>query len=61
MMVREDSSAYDPSEVTKTKRNKGNLGQIIEEKFFHYECNSNSRADLVKGETVEMPLKKVTL
>ena len=45
MMVREDSSTYGSSEVTETKRNKGNLGQIIEEKFFHYECNSDSRAD----------------
>ena len=45
MMVREDSSIYGSSEVTETKRNKGNLGQIIEEKFFHYECNSDSRAD----------------
>ena len=25
--------------------NKGNLGQIVEEKFFHYACNSDSRAD----------------
>ena len=45
MMVREDSFAYGTSDVSKTKRNKGNLGQIIEEKFFHYECNSDSRAD----------------
>lgn len=45
MMVREDSSYYGTSEVSETKRNKGNLGQIIEEKFFHYECNSDSRAD----------------
>lgn len=45
MMVREDSATYGSSEVSETKRNKGNLGQIIEEKFFHYECNSDSRAD----------------
>lgn len=45
MMVREDSTPYGSSEVSETKRNKGNLGQIIEEKFFHYECNSDSRAD----------------
>ena len=27
------------------KRNKGNLGQLIEERFFHYSCNSEARAD----------------
>ena len=27
------------------KKNKGNLGQIIEERYFHYKCNSNSRPD----------------
>ena len=27
-------SKYGISDVTKTKRNKGNLGQLIEEKFF---------------------------
>lgn len=43
-VVRETSS-YGTVEVSETKRNKGNLGQIIEEKFFHYECNSDSRAD----------------
>ncbi len=26
-------------------RNKGNLGQLIEEKFFHYKCNNDSRPD----------------
>lgn len=45
MMVREDGSPYGTADVSETKRNKGNLGQIIEEKFFHYECNSDSRAD----------------
>ena len=34
MMVREDGVTYGSSEVPETKRNKGNLGQIIEEKFF---------------------------
>jgi DNA mismatch repair endonuclease MutH len=38
-------SDYGSSEVEEKKRNKGNLGQIIEEKFFHYACNSESRAD----------------
>lgn len=31
------------------KRNKGNLGQIIEERFFHYECNNDSRADFFEA------------
>jgi len=38
-------SKYGTSDVTETKRNKGNLGQLIEEKFFHYSCNSDSRPD----------------
>ena len=36
---------YGSSDVSETKRNKGNLGQIIEEKFFHYSCNNDSRPD----------------
>lgn len=44
MMVREETS-YGVSDVTETKRSKGNLGQIIEEKFFHYKCNNDSRPD----------------
>lgn len=32
-------------DISESNRNKGNLGQIIEEKFFHYECNNDSRAD----------------
>ena len=43
-VVHEDLK-YGTAEVVETKRNKGNLGQIVEEKFFHYECNSDSRAD----------------
>lgn len=31
------------------KTNKGNLGQIIEERFFHYDCNSDSRADFYEA------------
>ena len=27
------------------KKNKGNLGQIVEERYFHYKCNSDSRPD----------------
>lgn len=44
MYIREEG-AYGSADVDEKKRNKGNLGQIIEEKFFHYECNSDSRAD----------------
>lgn len=43
-IVREERE-YGVADVIETKRNKGNLGQIIEEKFFHYECNSDQRAD----------------
>ena len=42
--IREEG-AYGSTDVDEKKRNKRNLGQIIEEKFFHYECNSDSRAD----------------
>lgn len=43
-LVREEA-VYGVSDVSEVKRNKGNLGQIIEEKFFHYKCNNDSRAD----------------
>lgn len=49
MMLHEDSSNYGLSDVLETKRNKGNLGQIIEERFFHYACNSDSRADFYEA------------
>ena len=45
----EDNSLERTGDVSETKRNKGNLGQIIEEKFFHYECNSDSRADFYEA------------
>lgn len=48
LIVREASS-YGVSEVSEVKRNKGNLGQIIEEKFFHYECNNDARPDFPKA------------
>lgn len=38
-------TVYGVSDVSVAKRNKGNLGQIIEEKFFHYKCNNDSRPD----------------
>lgn len=44
MFVRETSS-YGVAEVSEGKRNKGNLGQIIEERFFHYACNNDARPD----------------
>ena len=44
MHVRETTS-YGVAEVSEGKRNKGNLGQIIEERFFHYACNNDARPD----------------
>ncbi|WP_029319278.1 Sau3AI family type II restriction endonuclease [Butyrivibrio sp. AE3004] len=44
-VLREEGPTYGESDVTEVKRNKGNLGQIIEECFFHYSCNSDARAD----------------
>lgn len=44
-MMTNESTPYGVSEVEEVKRNKGNLGQIIEEKFFYYQCNNDSRAD----------------
>lgn len=43
--LREDGATYGEADVAEVKRNKGNLGQIIEECFFHYSCNSDARAD----------------
>ncbi len=40
-----ETSEYGVSEVSAVKRNKGNLGQIIEERFFHYTCNNDARPD----------------
>lgn len=45
MMFRESVSLFNGSDVNEIKHNKGNLGQIVEERFFHYECNNDSRAD----------------
>ncbi len=44
-MLRGEEPSYGSSDVNEVKRNKGSLGQIIEERFFHYGCNSDSRAD----------------
>ena len=43
--LREYGTTYGKSDVAEVKRNKGNVGQIIEECFFHYSCNSDARAD----------------
>jgi DNA mismatch repair protein MutH len=48
-IVMEEEVPYGTPDVTEAKRNKGNLGQIIEEKFFHYACNSDSRADFYEA------------
>ena len=45
LVLRGENTAYGTSDMSVTKRNKGNLGQIVEEKFFHYACNSDARAD----------------
>lgn len=44
LSIRETLS-YGVPEVSEGKRNKGNLGQIVEEKFFHYKCNNDARPD----------------
>ncbi|MDE7340364.1 MAG: restriction endonuclease [Lachnospiraceae bacterium] len=49
MISRGNDADYGQSDVSETKRNKGNLGQIIEERFFHYACNSDSRADFYEA------------
>ena len=40
-LLEEDENSDD----AENKKNKGNLGQLIEESFFHYECNSDSGPD----------------
>lgn len=47
-VLREDAG-YGVSAIIETKRNKGNLGQIIEERFFHYTCNNDARPDFPKA------------
>lgn len=42
--IREGTS-YGISDAGDDKRNKGKLGQIIEERFFHYKCNNDARPD----------------
>ncbi len=45
LVLRDENTEHGTSDMSVTKRNKGNLGQIVEEKFFHYACNSDARAD----------------
>lgn len=45
LMVRESADSYRTAKENNNKKNKGNLGQIIEERFFHYACNNDSRPD----------------
>lgn len=46
MVVREESNYADNHE---NKKRKGGLGEIIEERFFHYQCNNDSRPDFDKA------------
>lgn len=48
-IIRDNDDEYDADTVFESKRNKGNLGQMIEEKFFHYSCNSDSRPDFYEA------------
>ncbi len=49
IVLRESRVAYGSADVSEVKWNKGSLGQIIEESFFHYACNSDSRADFYEA------------
>lgn len=44
-VLAETHATFGVSDVSAKKRNKGNLGQLIEEKYFHYKCNSDERPD----------------
>ncbi len=46
-ILEEDSVQYAKSH--ENKKRKGGLGEIIEERFFHYKCNNDSRADFEKA------------
>jgi len=46
MVVRETSN-YEVSH--ENKKRKGGLGEIIEERYFHYQCNNDSRPDFDKA------------
>ena len=48
-IIREEDERYGETDAVENKGNKGNLGQIIEERFFHYACNSDARADFYEA------------
>ena len=44
-LLKDSSMDYGLPEVSENNRNKGNLGQLIEERFFHYACNNDPGPD----------------
>lgn len=59
-IIDEDNAKEGTLRTSEDKRNKGNLGQIIEERFFHYSCNSDSNPDFQEAgvELKVTPFKK---
>lgn len=50
--IRSDSEARGPLDYAaghENKKGKGGLGELIEERFFHYKCNNDSRPDFDKA------------
>ncbi len=47
IIIHEDSAQYNAR--VSDKKNKGGLGGLIEERFFHYECNDDSRPDFYEA------------
>ena len=43
--IREEGTIDWEADSSEIKHKKGSLGQLIEECFFHYSCNSDARAD----------------
>ncbi|MGO5053904.1 Sau3AI family type II restriction endonuclease [Lachnospiraceae bacterium LCP25S3_G4] len=62
LMFPGDKNIYRTARDSENKKNKGNLGQIVEKRFFHYACNSDSRPDFVEAgvELKVTPYKKNT-
>lgn len=46
-IVHDDSEDY--GELHENKNRKGGLGELIEERFFHYKCNNDSKPDFDKA------------
>lgn len=46
-LISEDTADY--CESHENKKRKGGLGELIEESFFHYKCNNESKADFDKA------------